>query len=315
MRICRFLQDNEIATGFYYDDGIAPLTVALDAMREVDGDAPAIPVDADTLDLLTHGAYAQQADAVAEWLDSHPDARGQILCPQAELTMQSPVANPRKILLLAGNYAAHIEEEGSVAVERQETFPYVFMKPHTALNHPDGDVPIPAVSPNHIDYECELGIVMGRRASGVEEADALEYVAGYTVMNDISDRKFRPNPDRREREKDVFFDWQHGKWHDRFCPVGPAVRSAQSLPDPQTMTLQLSVNGEVRQSSTTGHMIFPVAAIVAFISQWVTLEPGDLIATGTPAGVGMTTGTFLKPGDILEATIEGIGTLRNTMVG
>jgi 2-keto-4-pentenoate hydratase/2-oxohepta-3-ene-1,7-dioic acid hydratase in catechol pathway len=136
-------------------------------------------------------------------------------------------------------------------------------------------------------------------------------VAGYTVVNDISDRKFRPNPDRTKRDNDQFFDWLHGKWHDTFCPIGPCVRSAATLADPQNLTLELRVNGQVKQHASTQQMIFPVAALIEFISKLVTLEPGDIISTGTPSGVGAATGNFLKTGDVLEAEISGIGLLRN----
>ena len=165
-----------------------------------------------------------------------------------------------------------------------------------------------------MDWECELGVVIARRCKAVKEAEALQYVAGYTVVNDISDRKFRPNPSREKREKDTFFDWQHGKWHDTFCPVGPCVTSAHALPDPQQLALSLKVNGQTWQNASTAQMIFPVAAIIEFVSAIVTLEPGDIISTGTPSGVGNTTGTYLKPGDQMEAAIAGIGVLRNHLV-
>ena len=144
----------------------------------------------------------------------------------------------------------------------------------------------------------------------LSEADALDHVAGYTVINDISDRKFRPNPERKQRDKDGFFDWLHGKWHDSFCPCGPCVVSADAIADPQQLSLQLRVNGELRQDSSTASQIFPVGAVIEFISSFVTLEPGDIISTGTPDGVGNTTGTYLQPGDQIEASIGSIGTLR-----
>ena len=135
-----------------------------------------------------------------------------------------PIPKPNKIFLLAGNYAEHIREGGGIALERAETFPYVFMKPaSTTLNDPYKPIRIPAVSPDAIDWELELGVIIGRNCKAVKEADALSYVAGYTIINDISNRKFRPNADRKKREKDVFFDWLHGKWFDSFCPMGPCV--------------------------------------------------------------------------------------------
>ena len=129
--------------------------------------------------------------------------------------------------------------------------------------------------------------------------------------NDISDRKDRPNPGRKARERDAHFDWLHGKWHDTFCPVGPCVVSADAVLDPQALSLRLTVNGEVKQNATTAQMVFPVAAVVSFLSRFVTLEPGDLIATVTPSGVGSATGRYLKPGDVVRASVTGIGTLEN----
>ena len=183
--------------------------------------------------------------------------------------------------------------------------------PSTTLTHPGDPIVIPGLSPDQIDWECELGVVIGRRCRDVAESEALDYVAGYTVVNDISDRGFRPNPGRKPRERDKFFDWMHGKWHDTFCPMGPCILSADAVDDPQALPIKLTVNGQVKQEATTAEMVFPVAAVVAFISRFVTLEPGDVIATGTPSGVGSATGTFLQPGDLVRATIAPIGTLEN----
>ena len=313
MRICRYLRKNELELGFYFDDMVVPLSDAIEAYeRETDNELN-LPDDS-ALALLPHGEHAKDAESLATWLAESEQARKQLSLKASTLDLRNPLPDPGKILLLAGNYALHIAESGEIAEERKDTFPYVFMKPRTALNHPNADIVIPAINPDFIDYECELTIVIGKTAKGVSEAEALKYVAGYTIINDISDRKYRPNPDRKERPKDTFFDWMHGKWHDGFCPVGPAITSAKALPNPQALDLRLTVNGEERQHSNTERMIFPVAAIVAFISSWVTLEPGDIIATGTCEGIGMASGKLLRNGDVVEATIEGIGTLRNTMV-
>src|SRR5207253_4042373 len=126
--------------------------------------------------------------------------------------------------------------------------------------------------------------------------------------NDISDRKYRPNPGRKPRDNDKWFDWEHGKWHDTFFPCGPCVASADAISDPQKLKMKLTVNGSVKQNAATSQQIFPVAAVVAFISDIVTLEPGDILSTGTPGGVGSTTGTYLQAGDRIGGSIEDLGT-------
>jgi 2,4-diketo-3-deoxy-L-fuconate hydrolase len=314
MRLCRFQLDEMDLAGFYLDDRIVPLVQACETYCDEVGVELLLSSTDDLLDFLPpDGASCLAVEALGEWVSSlEEDRLAELSVATSEVKLLVPIPQPSKILLLAGNYAAHVVERGGVAVERAETFPYVFMKPpSTTLTHPDDPIRIPQVSPDHIDYEAELAIVIGRHCRGVEEADALDYVAGYTIINDITDRKYAPNPDRKLRERDKFFDWLHGKWHDTFCPVGPCILPANETSDPQAFPIKLTVNGQVKQDGSTGQMIFPVAAVIAFISQFVTLEPGDLISTGTPSGVGSTTGIYLKPGDVVVASIEGIGELSN----
>ncbi|MDC0144447.1 fumarylacetoacetate hydrolase family protein [Verrucomicrobia bacterium] len=307
MRICRFEQEGEVASGFFQDDQVVPIAAVAEAAGE------GLEQDDDLLSFLPHGSQHDVAQRLAEWLVGNESPAAGLAIKDALIL--TPIPRPNKLLLLAGNYAKHIEEGGENAVERAETYPYVFMKPaSTTLNRHGGDIPIPSVSPDNIDWECELGVVMGKRAKGVSEADALGYVAGYTVVNDISDRGFRPNPDRKKRDRDKFFDWQHGKWHDGSCPVGPCIAAPATISDPQNLSLKLSVNGEVHQDASTAMQIFPVAAVIEFLSSFVTLEPGDIISTGTAAGVGHAKGVHLEAGDQVEASIEGIGTLKNTVV-
>lgn len=313
MRICRFQRSDQIELGFYHDEAIVSIQDAVDVHNQSASQSISLPQE-DILAILPHGSHENEAEALAKWISEAGDSLAQLELDPASVTLLNPLPAPPKIFLLAGNYALHIQEGGEIAVERQETFPYVFSKPRTALNDPNGEIVIPSISPDFIDYECELGVIIGRKAKGVSEAEALSYVAGYTVVNDISDRKYRPSPGRKERPKDTFFDWMHGKWHDGFFPVGPAITSSRAIPNPQVLDFHLEVNGEERQHSSTGRMIFPVAAIIEFISRQVTLEPGDIIATGTCEGIGLSTGRMLKPGDVVEATIEKIGTLKNTMV-
>ena len=311
MRLCRIHRDGAALAAFYDEERIVPLTAALAVFNKKSGPKLDLPAGDDLLDFLPHGAGFAAARRLADFLTAEPAAvprAPRFLTNEAKLLV--PIPSPNKIFLLAGNYADHIREGGGIAAERAETFPYVFMKPpSTTLTDPGRPIRIPSVSPGAIDWELELAVVIGRRTKGVKEAAALESVAGYTVINDISNRKFRPNPRRKERPKDSFFDWLHGKWHDSFCPCGPCIASADSIADPQKLAMQLRLNGEIRQDASTALQIFPVAAVIEFISSFVTLEPGDLISTGTPAGVGHTTGTFLKPGDLMHGSIGSIGTL------
>ncbi len=307
MRLCRFEQDGEAAAGFFLDDQMITLSAAAQAAGET------LEATDDLLSFLPHGSQHEVTRKTAEWLANNESAVSGLAVKDASIL--TPIPKPNKLLLLAGNYAKHIEEGGENAVERAQTYPYVFMKPaSTTLNRHGGEIPIPAVSPDNIDWECELGVVIGKKVKDVSEAEALDFVAGYTVVNDISDRDFRPNPNRKERSRDKFFDWQHGKWHDGSCPVGPCIATPATISDPQNLPLKLTVNGEVHQDASTALQIFPVAAVIEFISSFVTLEPGDIISTGTAAGVGHAKGIHLKAGDQVEASIGGIGILKNTMI-
>lgn len=311
MRLCRYRHHGQIAAGFYDEQAITPIAAAAASYSEAVGRKIDLANRDDLLDFLPHGRNAAAAKQLGDWLAKAGNAfpaTKKLATSSVELLV--PVPKPNKLLLLAGNYAKHIEEGGGKAAERAETFPYVFMKPPTTtLTDPGKAVLIPRVSPNAIDWELELAVIIGRPCKGVTEADALQYVAGYTVINDISNRRFKPNPQRKPRERDGFFDWLHGKWHDSFCPCGPCVTSSESITDPQQLPMKLTLNGEIKQNASTEQMIFPVAAVIEFISSFVTLEPGDIISTGTPDGVGNTKGIFLKPGDRLVAAIERIGEL------
>jgi len=311
MRLCRFGSESQPEIGLYDERRIVPLIDAaarcsIKTARRLD-----LSVSTNLLDFLPpDGPDFAIARDVAAWLESAPDVSDIALDPTS-IQLLVPVPRPNKLFLLAGNYAEHIREGGGIAAERAETFPYVFMKPpSTTLTHPGRPIAIPRAAPDAVDWELELAVVIGRRTKHISEAEALKSVAGYMVVNDISQRHYRPNPNRKKRDKDVFFDWLHGKWFDTFCPCGPCSASADSIPNPQALRMCLELNGAVRQDASTAQMVFPVAAVIEFIARMVTLEPGDIISTGTPAGVGSTTGTFLKPGDVLTATIERVGVLR-----
>lgn len=234
--------------------------------------------------------------------------------PVSEVHLLAPIPRPRKIICLAGNYRAHQEEGHLTIVEKSQQSPWLFLKPDTTVIGPGEAVRLPGALSDQIDWECELGAVIGRRAANVLADRALDYVVGYTVFNDVSARAIAHPPEHRVRERDPFHDWLHGKWFDTFGPMGPCLTTSDDIPDPQSLNLELRLNGQVRQQASTGEMIFSVAELVEFISQIVTLEPGDLISTGTPAGVGKAAGRLLREGDVMDAEIERIGTLHTPVV-
>ena len=226
----------------------------------------------------------------------------------------APILRPPKILALAGNYAEHVRESGWEMPEKKVTTPRLFIKPVTAVNHPGEPIIIPALT-KAMDYELELAVVIGTGGKGISVEDAPNHVAGYMVFNDVSARSLTIAEGRIERERDAFFDWLNGKWFDTFAPMGPFLVTSDEVGDPLSLGMRLKVNGEVRQEATTGMMVFDVAELVAWASDFMTLEPGDIIATGTPSGVGAGRGVFLKDGDVIECWIEKLGTLTNPVQG
>ena len=317
MRLCRFTHrgvsseqaSREARCGFYTPTHILPVDDLASAMGEKTIADAIRGGELERLLPINSAAWRALRD-IANEAESNPAVSKSLRLNREDLQLLPPIARPPKLFLLAGNYAAHVEEQGGIAKSREQTFPYVFMKPpSTTLVGDRTTVAIPSVSPDHIDHEVELAVIIGQGGRHINSQDALDYVAGYTIINDLSDRKFTPNPNRELRPKDDFFDWLHGKWHDGFCPCGPCMVTPDEMSDPQQLHLSLAVDGEQRQSGSTAEQIFGVRDIIAFISSWVTLEPGDIISTGTPSGVGNASGKFLKPGQTLVAEIESIGTL------
>jgi len=232
----------------------------------------------------------------------------------ADVHLCAPIAHPGKILAAAGNYQAHVDEGGGVRVDTSVRTPRVFSKPSTTLVGPSDPVVLPNIS-DEVDWELELAVVIGRPAKEVSIDEALDHVAGYAVFNDISARSMKWGIENREvHDWDRFFDWLSGKWVDSFAPMGPWIVTTDEIPDPQALPLRLELNGEVYQDDTTAAMIFDCRQLIAHCSRFTTLEPGDVIATGTPAGVGVASGRFLVPGDVMVGTVEGLGTQRTPVI-
>ncbi len=315
MKICRFEHAGRQRCGLYDVQRVLPIDDLASTCGEKYLADALLGGELRRLLPTDSAAWLALLDLVDEaWQD--PTAMDSLWLDRSQVQLLPPIASPPKLLLLAGNYAEHVREQGDIAKEKQRTFPYVFMKPaSSSLVGDRSHVNIPKNSPDKIDHEVELAFVIGKTARNVSARDGLSYVAGYTIVNDLSDRGFRPNSLREERPRDKFFDWLHGKWHDGFCPCGPCLVTADEIPDPQALPLQLTVDGEVRQSGSTSEQVFSVAEVIEFLSSWITLEPGDIISTGTPAGVGNATGKYLAAGQEVVASIEGIGSLTTYMKG
>jgi 2-keto-4-pentenoate hydratase/2-oxohepta-3-ene-1,7-dioic acid hydratase in catechol pathway len=229
--------------------------------------------------------------------------------PYEKVTLLAPIPQPRKNVFCVGrNYKEHILE-GARARGVEPTFPKVpefFSKPQTCVIGPEAGIERHARNTQQLDYEVELAIVIGRRVRDVAATDALAAVFGYTIVNDVT---------ARDAQR-AHGQWFKGKSYDTFCPMGPCIVTADQFGDPSGHRISLKVNGEIRQDSNTADLLFDVPNIIAWLSASLTLEPGDVIATGTPSGValGMTPQKWLQVGDVIEAEIEGIGQLRNRVV-
>jgi 2-keto-4-pentenoate hydratase/2-oxohepta-3-ene-1,7-dioic acid hydratase in catechol pathway len=218
------------------------------------------------------------------------------------IRLGSPVARPSKIVCIGLNYADHAKETGAAIPPE----PVIFLKSTSALAGPYDDVIIPPRS-EKTDWEVELAVVIGKKASYVKEENAEEYIAGYCLHNDLSEREYQ-----LERNG----TWDKGKGCDSFAPLGPWLVTKDEIPDINSMHIWLSVNGEIMQESNTGNLIFKIPFLVSYVSQFMTLLPGDIISTGTPAGVGlgMNPQQYLKEGDVIELGIDGLGTSKQKCV-
>jgi 2-keto-4-pentenoate hydratase/2-oxohepta-3-ene-1,7-dioic acid hydratase in catechol pathway len=212
---------------------------------------------------------------------------------------------PARVFCAASNFVEHANEMGTVLAAKADSKPYMFLKTASSVIGPGDIVRIPPETEKP-DWEVELAAVIGHRVRRVPVERALDCVAGYTIVNDVSARDLT-----RRSDYPFKHDWFQGKNHDTFCPLGPWIVPAALIADPQSVGLKLTVNGEAMQESTTAEMIWTVAEQISYLSTIVTLMPGDVIATGTPTGVGMGRGIFLKAGDVMVASVEHIGDLRN----
>ena len=290
MRITRYNFRNEMTYGVLKDDYLLSLPSLARQFNTV------IP---DKLEDFITDEEAQ--DAVATILQNfHPSSSQNSIIPLNEAKILAPIASPPKIVCLGLNYISHVAE----TKEQKPKMPVLFMKPRTAITGPNSKI-IKCSYVNQLDYEGELAIVIGKRAQNVSLSEAFEYIFGYTILNDVSARDFQF----------IGSQWTSGKGFDTFAPTGPFIVTRDELPDTGNLSIRTWVNGKLRQDGNTKDMIFTVPEIIHYLSRVMTLEPCDIIATGTPSGVGMAMKppVWLKGGDEVQIEIEGIGILRNTV--
>jgi len=227
--------------------------------------------------------------------------------PIASATLRSPILDPEKILLVARNYLSHNKEQDA----KPPVEPYFFTKFRNALIGPDEPILIPRIS-TKADWEAELAVIIGRPGRNIARRNAMEHIAGYAVANDVSYRDLQFSTRSDKAPVALGNNWVKGKGLDSSFPLGPWLVTKDEIPNPQDLDISLRVNGEIRQHSGTSDMIFAIDHLIEYVSAGMTLKTGDIISTGTPEGVAAFTGEpFLKDGDIVEATIDRIGTLRN----
>ena len=291
MFLLTFRDGNELRLGVRAPGGVIDVAAANKALG---GSAP------ETVEAVIAGGDAAKS-ALSDLVARAGEQNGAWLKDEASLTLGPAVPNPGKIVCVGLNYRKHAEESGAAI----PTTPVLFSKFANTVAAPGEDVPLTDAAREY-DYEVELAVIMGKPAKNVAEGDALGTVFGYATANDISARDLQNRTSQ----------WILGKTMDKFMPIGPYLATADEVPDPQALAIKTWLNGELRQNSNTSDMIFPVAEIVSYISKHFSLEPGDVIITGTPEGVilGMAEKVWMAPGDVVEVEVEGLGKLRNPLV-
>jgi 2-keto-4-pentenoate hydratase/2-oxohepta-3-ene-1,7-dioic acid hydratase in catechol pathway len=288
MKIARIrLKENSVETyGIVSEDGQKIIT------KEQIHEETGIPIPPRIKEFL-FGGWIEEVKEVVKGL--------KFKLPLSEVELLTPLPNPPKIICLAFNYYDHARDAGLTPSEE----PVIFLKPRTALNSPHGDV----ISPSYVkrlDYEAEIAVIIGSRIKKITEEDSLNAVFGYMIFHDVSAR------DIQFRDK----QFTRGKSIDTFAPCGPWITTRDEIGDPQNLRITTKVNGETRQNSSSSNMVIPIRKIISSLSNLITIEPGDIISTGTPAGVAMSMKEprYLKHDDIVEISIEGLGTIQNRIL-
>ncbi|ANB57170.1 fumarylacetoacetate (FAA) hydrolase family protein [Anoxybacillus sp. B7M1] len=302
MKIINYRLGDAVRAGCIVDHQVIDLHQAYVARLRAEGHPRAEQLAAalvpyNTIELLEGGEKSlEEAQKAMEFA-----LENGLVIDRASVKIEAPIVKPNKIICVGHNYREHILEMKRELPE----YPVIFAKFSNAIIGPEDDVPLPPIT-NQLDYEAEFAFVIGKRARNVKQADALEYVAGYTIVNDVTARDLQ----RRT------IQWLQGKTLDGSAPMGPWLVTKDEIPDPHSLEISLTVNGEERQRSNTRNLVFNVHYLVEFLSHIMTLEPGDVICTGTPGGVGVARHpqVFLQHGDVVRIEVERIGVLENRVV-
>ncbi|MBU9723189.1 MULTISPECIES: fumarylacetoacetate hydrolase family protein [Bacillaceae] len=306
MKLVTFRKEDNVRTGAYVNDKVIDLNHAYVAMLKSQGvsrveEVSKAFVPSNMIELLEGGDKSlEEASKAIDYALENEVSNPKIVFDRKDVKLEAPVLKPNKIICVGHNYREHILE-----MKRElPKFPVVFAKFNNAIIGPEDNIPHPEFTEN-LDYEAEFTFVIGKTAKNVSKEDALDYVAGYTIVNDVTARDLQ----RRT------IQWLQGKTLDGSAPMGPWLVTKDEIPNPHDLDISLTVNGEERQRSNTSNLVFNVNHLVAFFSEIMTLEPGDVICTGTPGGVGFARDpqVFLKDGDVVRIEIDKIGALENTV--
>lgn len=300
MKLAHFLQGGETKVGVVENDHVTALG---DYLGDTAGSRTLSEIG--SIDAILGGGLLNELIETGASAGAAP-----VRTPVDSLKLRSPILNPEKILCAAVNYASHGKEHN----EEPPEVPYFFAKFRNTIIGPGDPIIIPRIS-KKADWEVELAVVIGKRGKYITKDDAFEHIAGYTISNDVSYRDILFHEGLKRKPLGLGLNWFQGKGLDGALPLGPWLVTRDELKDPQDLEISLSVNGVVRQRANTKEMVFGVDSLVEYLSQGLTLSPGDIISTGTPSGVAAFSGVpFLKGGDVVEAKLEGVGTLRNPVV-
>ncbi|CAB3788168.1 hypothetical protein LMG28688_02630 [Paraburkholderia caffeinitolerans] len=302
--IATYERDGRVAAGIVVDGALYDAQALL---AHTGGEHAPLDVDALVANWDAAGAGTLEELERAARAVAQGEAQAAGIAPLEGYRLRVPFT-PRRIFAAASNYYEHAREMGTELAPREESTPYMFMKAETSVVPTLAEVVMPAEA-QRVDWEVELAVVIGRAGRHIAVADAFEHVAGYTVLNDVSARDLN-----RRTDYPFKHDWFRGKSFDTFGPFGPWLVPRACIAEPQNLRMRLAVNGEMMQDGSTSEMIFSIAEQIHYLSSILTLQPGDVIATGTPTGVGMGRGIYLQPGDVMVASIDGIGSIENALV-